>query len=193
MVEFQDFLLDFEKSDVYSDNSDIFDELKITFLTSRSFDDEVNRLVISDTPIYIATFTVMFVYLALNLGSFSCIGMRCWIAVFTMIIMVFALSSGYGLGLLFGLKLNSVVLLIPYLLIGVGVDDEILIIEAIDRIPIAVLGRGSSNIDKNLGAKRFSNALKHCGVSISLTTFCSVAAFVVGTNVTMPGTCVGFC
>ena len=178
MLEYIDFMLDdFSKSDFGLDG------LEVTFFSSRSFGDEAASVLLADAGVYAATFIVMIVYLAFNLGSFSCVGARAWLAGVTMLCMIMALLIGYGLSCGFGLVLNTVCFLLPYILIGVGVDDEILIIEAVDRTPYP------SNEDPYGigGAKRFEKALKHCGLSISLTSFCSVMAFLVGTNVTMPG------
>ena len=172
MLAFTDYLAD-EESSIDSDYS-------ISYFTSRSIEDEIGRVVSSDAQVYLAAILTMFAYLAFTLGDFTCLGARPWLAVVTIIVMLMALITSYGIGCAMGYPMTSLVFLIPYLLLGVGVDDEIIIVEAVDRTPY-FLG------DPTEGGERFEAALKHSGLSISLTSFCSVMAFAVGSNVTMPG------
>ena len=173
MFEFQEYFVDHSKD--WED-----DDIQVTFITSRSVEDEINRIVAADSNVYAAALFVMLVYLAFNLGDFTCIGARPWLAVTTILVMLMALIVGYGLGSAFGYDLNNIVLLIPYLLLGVGVDDEIIIVEAVDRTPYP-------NGDPTDGGERLKIALRDSGMSISLTSFCSVAAFTVGSFVDIPG------
>ena len=56
----------------------------------------------------------------------------------------------------------------------------------LDREPYPTIG-GKGKGDTSKSAERIGHAMKHVGLSISLTSFCSGIAFAVGTNVSMPG------
>ena len=174
MIAFQDYFAEMSASFEADYNLDIF------YLTSRSVDDEMSRVFIADAPIYMAAIIVMVIYLSLTLGKFHLVYARPWLAISTVFVMILALIMGYGLGLAFGFAFNNLVLLVPYILLGVGVDDQIIIAESVDRTPYP-------NGDLTKGAERLQEALKHSGLSITLTSFCSVMAFAIGSLVDIAG------
>ena len=155
--------------------------MSIDYYTTRSIEDESLRVIEADSIVYIGAIFVMVVYLMFTLGN-KCdkINSRPWLAVSTVLVMICALIMGYGLGLAFGYGFNSLVVLIPYILLGVGVDDQIIITESVDR-------EKYPNNDINKGAERIESALVHSGLSITLTSFCSVMAFAVGSVIDVPG------
>ena len=174
MEEFQNY---------FADTSDSFKtdyNLTVSYLTSRSVEDEMSRVFLTDAPIYVAAIIVMVIYLSLTLGKLDKIRARPWLAVSTVFVMILALIMGYGLGLACGFAFNNLVLLVPYILLGVGVDDQIIIVESVERTPYP-------NGDKTRGAERLQQALKHSGLSITLTSFCSVMAFAIGSFVDIAG------
>ena len=175
MEEYQNYW--FDHVDDYKDDSNNFE---VTYFTSRSVSDEIGRVVFVDGFVYLTAILVMALYLAFTLGDFTCIGARPYLAIVTVIVMIMALITSYGIGLLLGFPINTLVFLIPYILLGVGVDDEIIIVEAVDSTEYL-------NGDQTNGAERFEKALKHSGTSISLTSFCSSMAFIVGATTDVPG------
>ena len=91
-----------------------------------------------------------------------------------------ALIIGLGIGSAFGFIFNPIVLLIPFILLGVAVDDDIIIVETLDITPFP-----DNDIEKQ--DIRTGNALRHAGVSITLTSFSSVLAFAIGSLTDIPG------
>ena len=75
-----------------------------------------------------------------------------------------------------GLPMSTMVQLTPFVLLGVGADDMIIITESFDTC------RHIANI-----GDRLSKSLKIAGVSITLTSLCTVAGFGVGSIIDMPG------
>ena len=58
---------------------------------------------------------------------------------------------------------------------GVGVDDMFVITHAIDRLPREVLEKASP-------AEQVAQALRHAGVSITVTSITDIIAFAVGAS-----------
>ena len=133
-----------------------------------------------DLPIFGASFVVMLVYLALTLGKFNCVEARPLIAVGSLLSTICAIVMGFGLGSAFGYDFNVVVTLIPLIILGVGVDDDIIIVESLNRTPLP-----DNDIKKE--DERFGNAMAHSGLSITLTSFSSIVAFLIGSAVDLPG------
>ena len=165
-----------DKVDNYVDDYNI----RITYFTDNSFSPEIDRVVSGDIPIFGFAFVVMLVYLALTLGKFNCVEARPLIAVGSLLSTICAVIMGYGLGSAFGYQFNAFILLIPLILLGVGVDDDIIIVESLNRTPLP-------NGDVKKEDERFGLAMSHAGLSITLTSFSSIVAFGIGSFVDLPG------
>jgi len=155
------------------------DDLSIAFYTDRSFDDEINRVVFGDAPVFVLALFVMLVYLMFTLGKLSCIRARPWLAFSAILVMLCSMAIGFSVGLCVGAKFNTLAALVPFILLGVGVDDMIILVDTYDKTPMPQ--------DNILNAhRRLGNALATSGLSISLTSFCSSMAFFVGSATDIP-------
>ena len=68
-----------------------------------------------------------------------------------------------------GYTKSEIHIMVPFLLLGVGVDDMFVICNAVDQ----------TDINKS-AAERMTEALSHAGPSISITSFTNSAAFFLG-------------
>ena len=108
-------------------HDDHADDIQITFYSSRLLDDEVGRVVTTDLPVCGAAFLLMVVYLMFTLGKLSCFEARPWLALSAVIILFGALIVGFAISLCAGFTFNTLVMLVPFILLGVGVDDMSLV------------------------------------------------------------------
>ena len=99
------------------------DDIDLVYYSDRSFDDEISRVISGDFPIFGLALTTMLVYLMFTLGKISCIGARPWLAFSAIWVMVAALLIGFSISICLGTDFNTIVMLVPYILLGVGVDD----------------------------------------------------------------------
>ena len=83
----------------------------------------MERVVNEDQSTFAVAFTLMFLYLMFTLGEFSCIGARPWLAVSASIILLGAIIVGFSISLCTGFAFNLVVMMVPFILLGVGADD----------------------------------------------------------------------
>ena len=109
--------------DYWEKHKNDYDEFIIYYLTDRSFDDEVSRILIDDIPILGLALITMLTYLMIILGKISCIGARPWLALSAVFVMICALGMGFGISMFLGTTFNTICALVPYILLGVGVDD----------------------------------------------------------------------
>lgn len=75
---------------------------------------------------------------------------------------------------LLGGEVSGVHNLLPFLLIGIGVDDMFVIANAIDQVPFSLPS-----------TQRLVLALKHAGPSITITSFTNALAFFFGSTTTL--------
>ncbi len=71
------------------------------------------------------------------------------------VVMFCALIGGFGFSAMLGFKLNTIVLLVPFILLGVGVDDMLILVDACDR---EFYGSHPSKSADNMG-----KAIRHAG------------------------------
>ncbi len=70
-----------------------------------------------------AALLLMVVYLMSTLGKLSCFGARPWLALSAVIILLGAIIVGFSISLCCGTTFNSMVMMVPFILLGVGMDD----------------------------------------------------------------------
>eukprot|EP01084_Bolivina_argentea_P213695 362852_1 len=134
----------------------------IYHITDRSLDDEIMRIFTEDIIVFGSTFMGMLLYLMLLLGTFTCIGIRFWLSISIILLLICSILIGYGFACMIGADLSTIVMLVPYILIGVGVDDLLILVDTYKRT--------NYNLTKTLTSS---------GLSISLTSLCSFVAFFV--------------
>ena len=66
------------------------------------------------------------------LGSFSPIHFRSLTAMIGMGCVILSLISGYGIAFSFGLKVSRFHSILPFMIMGIGVDDMFVIVNTID-------------------------------------------------------------
>ena len=85
-----------------------------------------------------------------------------------------ALGASFGFCFYMGIFFADMHPVIPFLLLGIGVDDMYVIVQAVDTLV---------KEEKNLPAnERIAKAMRHAGVSITVTSVTDMAAFLIGST-----------
>merc|ERR1740139_1687400 len=126
---------------------------------TRSFSDAFGSVIRGDIGLVNGAFMVMLVYLTLNLGGVCHkVNSRALLAVGCMITIVVSGVAGYGLAMWMQFIYTPVHSVLPFVLIGIGVDDSFVIMNAFDR----------TDPSKEV-PERIATAISKAGVSIMLT------------------------
>ena len=140
--------------------------------TARSIDDAVNESSISDLGLFLITFLFMIVFACLASGNFvnptqghALLATSCVIAV------SYGIICGLGFGMWLGVPFISIVGFLPFLILGVGLDDMFIIVNEFDRLP-----RGLSVV------RCVSIVMTNIGSSITMTTVTTLAAYLISTS-----------
>lgn len=116
----------------------------------------------------------MAAYCILFMGSFSPIHCRAAAAGICLLCVVLSYTATTGLMFILGARVAGIHNLLPFLLIGIGVDDSFVITAAIDQT------------DTKLTAEeRLAIGLKHAGPSITITSFTNAIAFWMGASTSL--------
>ena len=154
--------------------------LSIVYYGDASWGPETDRVVNENLPVFTLAVYIMLIYLTITLGKFNCVDARPLIALGSLLSTICAIVIALGLAGVFGYDFNVIVLIVPLLLLGVGVDDDIIIVESLNRTPLP--GNDVSKEDI-----RFGHAMAQSGLSVSLTSFSSIVAFAIGSAADLPG------
>lgn len=85
-----------------------------------------------------------------------------------------AIAVAYSLGALIN-PLNTVVNVLPFILIGIGVDDMFVLINALESVPVDLPV-----------PERIAKAMAHAGVSVTITSITDIMAFLLGSSSKLP-------
>ena len=95
---------------------------------AKNFQDSINHQILSDLPKIGGSFLIMFIYVSTSLGKFNCLENRILLAQVGLFAILMALVTSYGLCSLLGLEMSPLHNFIPFLLLGLGVDDMFVIV-----------------------------------------------------------------
>ncbi|KAL3868797.1 hypothetical protein ACJMK2_041557 [Sinanodonta woodiana] len=143
------------------------------------FDDEGYGAVNADTSLLIAGFSIVFVFVIVVLGRVSMVEHKLYVSLAGILSIGLAIVFAYGIAMLFGVMYGPVHALMPFLLLGIGVDDMFIIVEE---------WRNLTKEEQKLQLKeRIARALKHSGVSVTVTSVTDIVAFGIGATTVIPG------
>ena len=150
---------------------------------------EVDFLGVVTTDIILLAVAVCLVsvYSYIVLGSFSPVHFRAVTAAVGMFCVLISIAAGYAICFLAGLKITNFHNILPFMVIGIGVDNMFVIVNCIDQAP-----------EDYETKKRFRIGLGHAGPSITITSVTDAIAFFIGSISSLPalkGLCIfaGIC
>lgn len=104
----------------------IENNVSLTFYTSYSWQSETDRVAQVDAPLFGYAFTAMLIVLCLMLTkNINCVEIKMVLALASLFITFCALAIGCGIGCALGYEFSTIILLVPFILLGVGIDDDL--------------------------------------------------------------------
>ena len=158
--------------------------IEVAYFSTRSFDDEFGGEIQGDLVYVQVSYIVAFIFLGATMGSRLCGRGSRWSMSFSALMLV-ALSTvaGFGVASLAGLLYGPVHSVLPFVLLGIGVDDAFVIANAFDREREGV--PRESEDDESM-IKRGARALARSGASISVTSLTDLVAFAISSSSALP-------
>ena len=113
----------------------------------------------------------LFYFKHTNLTNFC---LQVFLSLQGLLVIGMSLVASFGLCFFLGLFFADMHPTIPFLLLGIGVDDIYVIVQAVDNL---------SKEEKSLPLyMRMGKAMRHAGVSITVTSITDMAAFLIGST-----------
>jgi Niemann-Pick C1 protein len=160
-----------------------YPSLSVDYFATRSFEDEFGGAITSDLLLVQVSYVVAFLFLGANLGKIRCgTGSRWTLTLGALMTVGLSTAAGFGLSSIFGLFFGPVHSLLPFILLGIGVDDAFVIVNAFNR---ERKGPRTSEDNDDL-TKRCARALARAGASITVTSATDVVAFGISASSKLP-------
>ena len=147
--------------------------LQVYSLAERSYDDEIMSVVYSNFGMLIIGFALLFIYIIVVLGEMNWIEQRALLSIAGMVVIGLSLGASLGLGFYLNISFNDMCPVIPFLLLGIGVDDMFVIVQCLDNL---------DKVEGESSEERVSKAMKHAGVSILVTSITDAVTFFIGST-----------
>lgn len=164
--------------------SDDYPSLKFSYLSSRSFSDEFGGAISGDLLYVQVSYALAFIFLGATLGHFRCGSGSRWAMAFSALFLI-GLSTVAGFGIssgVFGLFFGPVHSLLPFILLGIGVDDVFVIVNAFNQ-ERKVARKAEDDVALQT---RSAKALSRAGASITVTSATDLVAFAISSSSALP-------
>lgn len=150
--------------------------LNIAYQMQTTSDDELAKAVGGDIPLFVVTFVVMTILTAIIISQRP-VKLKGRIALgnFGVLLIFIATGAAYGLSALLGIKFSSLAPILPFIIVGVGVDDMLIVCATWDKLS-----------PKLSSGERMSQTLASCGVTVAMTSITNVVAFLLGAITVIP-------
>ncbi len=148
---------------------------------SRSFSDAISKQVDSDLTLLGCGFLIVITYVMIMSGRFNSLQHRFWLTFAGMASVGMGIAASFGLSSAIGLIFTTMHLLLPFLMLGIGIDDMFVIMQSFDN---KLRDEQKTNIYEY--EELFAIGLRHAGVAITITSVTDLLAFGIGATTVLP-------
>jgi len=158
--------------------------LKVDYFAARSFGDEFGTAITGDLALVNISYVMAFLFLGATMGRMLCgTGSRWTMALAALVTVLLSTAAGFGISSLIGLFFGPVHSLLPFILLGIGVDDAFVIVNAFNR---ERKGTKRSSESNTALATRTARSLARAGASITVTSATDLVAFAISSSSALP-------
>ena len=151
--------------------------VNIYIFTPESFSKVSDKAIRHDMLYLIVGYSIVFLFVQIMLGKFNLVETRPLLSVLGIVTVQLAVLVSYGVASLLS-KFGPMNHILPFLLLGLGIDDMFVIVQAYDNLSPA---ERSAPVQARIGT-----AMKHAGVSITVTSLTDIVAFAIGSLTVLP-------
>ena len=147
---------------------------------AKSFGDLSAEAIEGDAFIFGCGTAIMFVYVQLMLGKFNFVEQRPGLSSIGICCCFLGLLTSYGICSGLGLVFSPMHAIIPFLFVGIGIDDMFVIVQCHSNIASSEAAKTMSHLEI------MSLTLKNAGVAITITSITNIIVFAVGAITVLP-------
>ncbi|KAF2346973.1 Protein patched/dispatched [Trinorchestia longiramus] len=159
-------------------NASHYTTSKFYFMSAGSFGKISKESIEGDLGLLIVGYVVVFIYIQIMLGKFNGIETRPFLSLMGIVAVQLSIVVSYGLSSAFGQMFTPVNNILPFLVLGLGIDDMFVIMQAWNN-----LSKEEQQQPLNV---RVGYTMKHAGASITVTSATDIVAFAIGSMTVLP-------
>lgn len=152
-------------------------DFHLVYQDSNSINDAARESVTSEPGLIVASFSLLFVFLAMLQQRRHLLHSRPLLSLVAVGVILLSLIASYG-ALLISLPFTSLQALLPFIIVGVGIDDAILLLESTRRARVQCEDLGLED--------QMSQVVEEAGMSVITTSATDVMAFMLGSLSLLP-------
>lgn len=149
---------------------------EVYYSSERSLDDAISESSGSDVVLVSITFTLMITFACVMLGKFlNPLTGHSLLANAGVFAVALGILAGFGLAMWCRVPFVSLVGVLPFLILGIGIDDMFILVDELDR------QKTSLTVIETV-----KEVVAHSGATITMTTLTDLVAFAVSTSTSFP-------
>ena len=145
-----------------------------------SYNEEFNEPTQHDVKKQLFGYILMFLYTLFNLGKLNMVEGKFCLAAAGIIAVFFGVTIGVALTMALGFPFTSATAVLPFICLGIGIDDIFVIMRCLNNIPAEK--KKTNTVVTNIGM-----TMKQAGASITVTSVTDICAFATGAVTSFPG------
>jgi hypothetical protein len=155
-----------------------FPGINVFFLTPNSIDNAIGKSVSSNYPLVGAAAVLVAIFVIGVLFVRGRFFVRSMLGVVGILGVALSIGAGFGIALLIGLPFTTVTQVLPFIILGVGVDDMFMLVQSLEEVDEQTPGLPLED--------RFRQCLERGGMSITVTSLTNMTAFLFGSMTSIP-------
>jgi len=152
--------------------------LRVEVNVANSFGDIASNTIWGDVNNLILGFSIVFIYVNFMLGKFNMVEQRGYLSLIGLASVGMSIGFSYGFCSLCGLCYGPMHNMIPFLLLGIGIDDMFVTMQCFNNL-------GPEDCNRSLG-ERFGMTMSRAGCAITVTSITDFLAFAIGGTTVLP-------
>ncbi|XP_012258315.2 patched domain-containing protein 3-like [Athalia rosae] len=172
-----DWELEFIEQVLYS-NRTLPEGMAVYAVATRSFQDFIRQVLNNNMTTLFCGLSLIIVYIILMIGRCNIVQQRIYLSIIGVSVVGQSILSAYGICYYMGYFYGPIHPILPFLLLGIGVDDMFVVMQSLDNVTKA---EKPTDLTERIG-----RALQQSGMSITVTSVTNIVAFAIGVTTVMP-------
>ncbi|XP_040580846.1 patched domain-containing protein 3 isoform X2 [Lepeophtheirus salmonis] len=156
-------------------------------VSARSFNDITKKSIFFDGIRLTGGFFIMCIYTVIMLGRLNCVEVRFFATIAGLFSILLGMVVSLGIISAMGLKYSPVFAMLPFLYLGIGIDDMFIIVQC--WYNILEQNKKECSTDQSIKTleEMMAETMKDAGVTITITSLTDIFAFGIGGITILPG------